>query len=405
MNGRVRRLVVVTSRFPFGVAEPYLNTELSELVKHFERIAVMPVRRSRGAVQPLVAGIDVLDWPLLLGGELLRRATRAIASRSDSTARAVSDLLRSKDPGRVKNAAVILKGIALADWIVERGYDHVHAYWLSTPASLAYIASRISGVSWSATAHRWDIYERNAFDVKSRSATFVRTISARGAQDVWKRMPGLADRIMHVRLGAVVPQAPTDVVRSAAAFSIICPAALVPVKGHLDLLDAVAQLREQHVPVHCTLAGVGPLRHALEQHAARRGIAQYVEFAGFIAPDELHERYRRGTYHTVALASHSDGIAQMEGVPSALIEAMAAGVPVVATDSGSITELLDATSGWIVPPSSPQALARALFEVYANPETARIRARRAYEIVAQQHDVRTQMRVLAEMLSAQRCPV
>jgi glycosyltransferase involved in cell wall biosynthesis len=92
----------------------------------------------------------------------------------------------------------------------------------------------------------------------------------------------------------------------------------------------------------------------------------------------------------------------MEGVPSALIEAMAAGVPVVATDSGSIGELLDERSGCVVPPARPDALAHALLGVYVNPDAARVRAHRAFEIVAQRHNVRIQMRKLAGMLSGQR---
>ncbi len=404
MNARVRRLAIVTSKFPFGVAEPYLNTELGELVKHFERIAVMPVRHGSGPMQPLPAGVEVLDWPLY-GKELLRRSVRVATERPAAASRAIAELLASKDPGRLKNAAVMLKGIALADWILEHGYDHLHAYWLSTPATVACLAAQISGVSWSATAHRWDIYERNAFDVKGRSAAFVRAISARGAADVWERMPALAERVLHLRLGAIVPDEPAELRRENGTFKVICPAALVPVKGHSDLLAALAHLRRWGVPVHCTIAGRGPLRLALEQRATSLGIADSVEFAGFIPPGELHERYRKGAYHAVVLASRSNGVTEMEGLPSALIEAMAAGVPVVATDSGSVDELLDASSGWIVPSARPDVLARALLEVYLNPGTARIRAHRAHEIVAERHDVRTQMRALAGVLSGERSPV
>ncbi|HLI97251.1 MAG TPA: glycosyltransferase [Candidatus Baltobacteraceae bacterium] len=401
MSPNVRRVAIVTARFPFGVAEPYLNTELRELIKHFERIAVVPVRLGTGAMQPLPANAEVLDWPLF-SKPLLKRAVRVFRSKPRATLRAIADLLTSKDPGRMKNVAVMLKGIALADWILERGYDHVHAYWLSTPATVAFIAARISGVSWSATAHRWDIYERNAFDVKGRTAAFVRTISARGAADVWKRMPQAAARVTHLRLGAVVPEQPADVNAERAQFSIVCPAALVPVKGHADLLEAVAQLHAWRVPVRCTFAGQGPLEQTLKQQAASLGIADAVEFPGYVPQSELLDGYRNSRYHAVVLASRSDGVAEMEGVPSALIEAMAEGVPVVATDSGSIGELLDERSGWIVPSSQPAALANALRDVYLRPEAARIRARRAFEVVAQRHDVRTQMRELAGMLTGER---
>jgi glycosyltransferase involved in cell wall biosynthesis len=314
----------------------------------------------------------------------------------------IGDLFASKDPGLLKNAAVTLKGVALADWLVEHKYDHVHAYWLSTPATVALLAARVAGVTWSATAHRWDIYERNALDVKARTAAFVRAISARGAADIWERMPALQERVLHLRLGAAVPEAPAQMRRHDGTLRIVCPAALVPVKGHADLLEALHRLRSWGVAVHCTLAGRGWMRQTIEQHAASLGIRTCIDFAGFIPTDELHARYREGRYDAVVLASRANGVTQMEGVPSALIEAMAAGVPVVATDSGSISELVDNHCGWLVPPAHPDALARALLELYLNPGTARVRARRAFDVVRERHDVRTQMKALAQELCAQR---
>jgi len=404
VNGSVRRLAIVTSRFPFGAAEPYLNTELRELVKYFDRIAVMPVRPGSGPPQTLPQTVELVDWPLY-GKALLRRGMHAAIAHRHGAVNGVVNLLHSREPGRLKNAAVTLKGIAFGDWLAEHGYEHVHAYWLSTPASVAYLAAQTAGISWSATAHRWDIYERNAFDVKGRTAAFVRAISARGAADVSERMPSIASRVLQLRLGADVPQQPAPVRREPGVFRIICAAALVEVKGHADLLTALAQLRRWGVPVKCTIAGHGPLRAQLEQRASFLRIRDRVDFAGFIPPAQLHERYRLGCYDALVLASISNGPSAMEGLPSALIEAMAAGVPVVATDSGSVCELLDATCGWLVPPSRPDALAGALLEVYLNPGTARTRSQRAFEIVAERHDVRAQMAALANALSGERMSV
>ncbi len=393
MKQHTRRLVVVTSRFPFGTQEAYLSAELAELARHFSAVAVVPVRPPRTpARQDVPDGVRVLPWGLF-GGEVLRRASRMAFRRPARVARVLKSVAGSRDPGRLRNAAVAVKGLALADWAVEHGYDRIHAYWTSTPATVAMIAALVSDASWSATAHRWDIYERNAFDVKQRSLAFVRTISARGTADLRARMPALNGRVMHLGLGIGVPAAtPTP---GNGTFCIVCPAALVPVKGHTTLIAAVARLRTLGIPVRCELYGSGPLQVQLAAEARALGIADSIVFEGFVTQDLLHRSYREGRFAAMVLASRAAGEAMMEGLPSAVLEAMAHGVPVVATNSGSIGEIVDDSSGRLVPPDDPERLAAALADVYRDPLAARGRAARAREIVLQRHDVSTQMRVLA----------
>lgn len=399
MIGRARRLIVVPSRYPYGSQEAYLSTELAELAQYFERIVVVPLRPPGPVVaQRIPPGVELLPWPLV-GWGLLRRAAAVSLSRPNATLRAILTLMRSRDPGRVKNAALVVKALALAHWTIEHDFDHIHAYWISAPATLACIAASVAGVPWSSTAHRWDIYERNAFDVKARTASFVRTISSRGTTDIGARMPSIAGRIVQLRLGTAVPPAPVRSDRRNGTFNLVCPAALVAVKDHATLFGALALLRECGVPLACTLAGTGPLRESLEQRARALGLADVVTFAGLVPQRTLHEWYRSGRFSAVVLASKNAGETEMEGLPSALVEAMAFGVPVVATDSGSIAELIDETSGRLVSSGDPHALADALAEVYHDPAAARERAERGYDVVARQHDVRVQMRAFAEALA------
>ncbi len=399
MSPEGRRLIVVTSRYPFGTQETYLNTELAELTHHFERIAVVPVRPPAAPRRHIVPdGVEVLSWPLL-NGELLSRGARALAAKPGAAMRALGRTFTSRDPGRTKNISVVVKALALAQWAMENDFDHIHSYWMSTPATVAMIAANVSGIAWSSTAHRWDIYERNAFDVKERSASFIRTISARGTADLRKRMPTLNGRILQLRLGTVVPDAAAASPFSNAEFRIVCPAALVPVKGHEDLFAAIALLCSLGVAIRCTLCGDGPLRAQLEASVARLGLQDAVEFAGFVPHDTLHEWYRTGRFAAMVLASRDEGELAMEGIPSALVEAMAFGLPVVATDSGSIGELIDTQCGLLVKSGDPAELARALLNVQEDPVAAQTRARRAYELVASEHDVRTQMKKLATALA------
>lgn len=395
MKNRAKSLLVVTSRFPFGSQEAYLGAELSELLRHFERVAVVPVRPPQGPARHSVPpGVEVLPWPLL-DARIALRAALTLGLRPFASARVLSETFRSRDPGRLKNLAVAVKALALAHWARQNGYGHVHAYWMSTPSTVAMLAARLGGASWSAAAHRWDIYERNAFDVKQRSVAFVRAISDRGASDLRERMPLLNDRVIPLRLGIVVPSLAPSTPEWSKEFHLVCPAALVEVKGHTVLFSALDVLRRRGVPVRCTLYGSGPLLDSLRCSAIELGLERVVRFGGFIAQETLHDAYRTGRFAAVVLASRADGEKMMEGLPSALLEAMAFGVPVVATDSGSIGELLDGRSGHLVPAGDPARLADALYDVFINPEAARARARHAHAVVADRHDVRKQMHALA----------
>lgn len=397
MKKPVRSLLIVSSRFPFAPQEGFLAIELEELAKHFERVAVVPVRPPAGPPQFRVPdAIDVLRWPLL-DANIALRALRIMCARPAASLRALASVLTSRDGGAIKNLLALPKALAIAQWVLENGFDHIHAYWMSTPATVAMVAGAVSGVPWSATAHRWDIYERNAFDVKERTASFVRAISARGAADLEKRMRNMNGRIIQVRLGTVVPPRAAGARPDLAEFQIVCPALMVPVKGHEILLEAMALLRRRNVPVRCTLCGDGPLREKLGHATETLGIADVVTFAGYVPQERLHAWYREKRFGAVVLASRAIGTT-MEGVPATLIEAMAFGVPVVASDSGSIGELVDERCGRLVPPDDAHALADAILDVYLEPGAAHERAERAYERVAAEYDVLTQMRRLAAAL-------
>jgi colanic acid/amylovoran biosynthesis glycosyltransferase len=171
----------------------------------------------------------------------------------------------------------------------------------------------------------------------------------------------------------------------------------VPVKGHETLLEAVELVRERGIPVECTIAGEGPLRDHLGRLIRERSLETSVRLVGFVSQDQLHAWYREGQVNAVVLASREDEGA-MEGIPSSLIEAMAHGIPVVSTGSGSIGELVDNQCGHLVSPGDPIALADALVDVYRQPFEALARAATAYTRVAASYDVRRQMRELSERI-------
>jgi glycosyltransferase involved in cell wall biosynthesis len=137
-----------------------------------------------------------------------------------------------------------------------------------------------------------------------------------------------------------------------------CVARFDPVKDHASLFRAFAQLREVRSDLFLVLVGDGETRPQLKALAAELGIEGAIYFAGELSGGQNHHR----GFDISVLASLS------EGFPNSLVEAMAAGNPVVATQvGGSVDAVVNGRTGYLVPPKEPVKLANALDRLVANP--------------------------------------
>ena len=157
------------------------------------------------------------------------------------------------------------------------------------------------------------------------------------------------------------------------AIVIGCVARLDPIKDHESLITAFATVRREQPRAVLVLVGDGPHRAALERCVRDAGVADSVRFAGWRSNAiNLHQWFDVSTLASVA-----------EGFPNAVIEAMAAGVPVVATDVGAVRDAVrDGETGLLVPARDPGALAAALSRMVSD-DALRLRLARAGRTVAE----------------------
>ncbi|HZN03345.1 MAG TPA: glycosyltransferase [Candidatus Polarisedimenticolia bacterium] len=130
-------------------------------------------------------------------------------------------------------------------------------------------------------------------------------------------------------------------------------------KDHIGLVEALARVRARVPEARLVLAGDGSLRQAVEERVARLGLSDSVELPGIVErPETLY----------AALAIYVQASAAEEGTSNSILEAMACGRPVIATDIGGNREVVeDGTTGLVVPPRDPDALARAILSLLADP--------------------------------------
>jgi glycosyltransferase involved in cell wall biosynthesis len=363
------KLIYVTARLPYGRQEPFLIPEISELARRGNEVVLVPVRPTG----PLVHGDAKRLLPNsvcepLLSFAVLRAAALEALRAPAACARAFSRLTHTRSPRIfIKNMSAYPKGLWLSRFAREIGAEHLHVHWAGVSATMAMIASEVSGIGWSLTAHRWDIAEDNLLGEKARQARFVRVINKRGAkilEDI-VAIPGWRPWVLH--MGVQLPASRMARFPPEPPLRVLTPANFVAVKGHSSLIAAVDLLARRGVAVRLDLAGDGPLEPAIRSEVSRLGLEHHVQFLGRVSHERLLEQLSDGAWHVVVLPSVVTPIGEQEGTPVALMEAMASGIPVVATETGGIPELLRDGAGLMVPPHDPSALAEALRSLVGRP--------------------------------------
>lgn len=166
----------------------------------------------------------------------------------------------------------------------------------------------------------------------------------------WVRRVSRDANVACVPVPVAIPQPATDAAARPAV--VLSLGRLEADKGVFDLLDAMAQVRAAVPDARLVLAGEGD-RLAVERYAEDLGIRDAVKFVGWVGPAG-----KRALLETAAVFAQPSYVA---GLPTSLLEAMAAGVPVVASPVGGIPEVVvDGVSGFLVPPGDTAALARHL---------------------------------------------
>jgi colanic acid/amylovoran biosynthesis glycosyltransferase len=359
------KLAYVTARMPFAFAEQFFEPEIDSLGETFD-VTVIPTRATSATNRypQLRATPHFLG---LLDRRVLGLAWREFA-RAPKAALAVLATIafeRSAVRARAVNLLLFPKALALAAELRRLGTEHVHVNWMTSSATIVYVASRLTGIPFSITAHQHDIFYNNLLAQKVRLAEFVRVISARNCAHLQALLPPeLRAKCRVVHLGVRLPSAPRA--PGPRVPRILCAARMCEWKGHRYLLQALVRLRDADIPFTCDLAGDGEIEAEVAKLLAASSLGDRVTMLGNVPHAALVASLERGDYDVFALAS-TERAGEHEGIPVALMEAMAARMPVVATQTGSIGELVDEHSGILVPQADPAALAAALARLLEDP--------------------------------------
>ena len=262
-----------------------------------------------------------------------------------------------------------LRLVALAAGLARRaraeGWHHFHGSFATFPAWTAWAAARLADLPFSFTSHAYDVQKpRPWLSRLIGEASFVRAISREGASRLGALVAraGDRDRVRVGYLGVDVERFRPDRTRAPGPPEIVAIARLFPKKGLEILIDAAAELARSPGPFRVRILGDGPLRADLEARVRALGVEDRVRLEGTVSREGVARALAGATLF--ALPCTVVGEVCHDGLPVAILEAMAAGLPVVATPVGGIPEaIVSGENGRLVQPEDSRALRLAIAEL------------------------------------------
>jgi colanic acid/amylovoran biosynthesis glycosyltransferase len=361
------RLAYLLSRYP-AVSQTFVLNEVAELRRRGVEVHTFTIRRaaSEEILSPAYARAFDTTYAVLppRTWHLLRAHARALIRRPT---RYLATLLEAIRAGRLDLRAVLWQVFYFAEAMIvwdhceRRGIRHIHVHFPNVASDVAMLATRYGGPNWtfSMTLHGpTELYEISAHRVaaKVRRALFVVCISDYMRSQVmnfvdhaeWPKL-----HLIHCGIDAREFPGRKDDTAPSGGSSIIAVGQLEARKGHAILVEALSAMARAGGTAQLTIVGEGPERSALARLASELGVADRLNLTGAVRHDEISEYLHDADVFCMPSFA--------EGIPVALMEAMACGLPVVASRIMGIPELVDdGVSGTLVTPGNVQALAAAL---------------------------------------------
>jgi len=317
---------------------------------------------------------------------------------------------RARRGGRPRT--IYVKEFLQAGWLADTilrsgGVRRLHAHFAHGTTTVTWLAASLLDVPFSFTGHAKDIYLESLNPAgllarKMNAATAVVTCTGANVDHLRSLVPEvpvhLAYHGLNAEFSALIAEAPPATPPSRAR--LVSVGRLVRKKGFDVLLEAVALLRDRGLDLEVVIAGEdGNEVNAVRRLVSTLGLEASVTFLGPLSQAELLREYRRSSLFALACRVGEDG--DRDGIPNVLVEAMAAGLPVVSTTISGIPELItDEETGLLVPPEDPQALADAIDRLTTDVDLRQRLAVAAQKRVAEDFDGSVLASRMAELLVA-----
>ena len=366
------RIAYLLSRYP-AISHTFLLQEVLGLRArglHIETASINPPDRSLSAL-PLREADEARQTYYVQGSSRLKELSTLVSiflCQPAAVFRGIKAVCGTRNltaRKRVYWLFYLAEALLLGRWMREQDLEHLHVHFGGPVASVGLLASAAWRIPFSLTIHGpeelLDVTS-NHLREKIERASFVVCISDFCRSQLYQLVPQEHwGKLQVVRLGVdpahFLPAVCALPRGGHQAFKAVCLGRLVSAKGHRTLLEALLILRDHAVPIRLTLIGNGPEMDQLQDFVQTHHLSECVTFTQALSHDQALAHLRGADLFVLASFA--------EGIPVALMEAMALGIPCVSTFVAGIPELIrDGVEGLLVPAGNAQALAEALLALY-----------------------------------------
>ena len=404
---RGARIAYFTSRFP-KLTETFVLYELLAVRRAGLEVRLYPLQREHAETchpeaAQLVEEAEFMPW--LASGTLWAAHLHFLVRDPGAYLRTLGRLLWANwGSWRYWWGAVgfFPKAVLLARKLEAAGVQHLHAHFASHPAAVAYVVHALTGIPFSFTAHGSDLHrDQHMLCEKVAAAKFVVAISSYN-RDFMIRVCGesAGERIRVIHCGVDLArfpfrEEPTPYELGESPLQIACIGSLHEVKGQTYLLQACRLLREHGLDFTCHVVGDGEDARGLRRQAEQAGLSRQIVFHGPLPQTAIRALLR--TTDLLVAPSVPTRSGRREGIPVVLMEAMASGVAVVASQLSGIPELVEhEITGLLVPPRDVGAIADAIERLANAPNLRSQLTRAARQKVETDFDLEQNARRLAK---------
>ncbi len=379
------KLAYILNTYPEG-SHTFIRREIAALERQGHEVSRIAMRA------PAVAPGDEADraeqaktqYVLRQGAPALARAVARRARRRGFAAasRLAWRAGRGAGAGRLRHGVYLAEACYVADRLVDEDVQHMHAHFGTNAATVAMLVSALTDIPFSFTVHgpeEFDRPETLELPEKLHRAAFAVAVSQYGrsqlcrwvAPEFWSRI-----RVVHCGIDPAEFQDPPALPAKA---GLVCIGRFAEQKGHLTLIEAMGLLGAEAPALR--LVGDGPMRREIQQAVTRHGLDDRITLTGWLDGDAV--RRELATAQALVMPSFA------EGLPVAIMEAMAMRRPVIATYIAGIPELVrPEKTGWLVPAGDARALADAVRGLVETPfVTLQQMGRAGRERALERHDV------------------